>query len=118
METVDFEPEEKVEESHEEELMMPDYGGKIFDDEKAELNFLQRLQTNGELEGLAWDPSFAERSRYLEEKSKGGPTPEQEARFYELSKMQMTGGPEWTPELQAEIAKLYPIMDKKSRKAV
>ena len=94
---------------------LPDYGGLSFINEDVELNFLQRLQTNNELDGLKWKPEYADRTLFLENKKQTGPTEEQSKRFYELSKIQVEGGANWTPELQEEIAKLYPLMDNKRK---
>ena len=100
-----FEPENKTSE------MLPDYKDKTFADESEELNFLQRLQTNEELDGIKWSPEYAERSMFLENKKNNLPSEEQKNRFYELTKMQAEGGSNWTPELQEEVAKLYVLMD-------
>ena len=94
------------------------YNGKTFNNEKEELNFLQRLQTAGALEGVKWQKELHFPRRQMLEQLKGDPyqglTQDKIDRFNYLSKLQTKGGPEWTPDLQKEIAELYPLINRRN----
>lgn len=116
-----------IEDESKKETVPKDALAEIYDGEsftpvdQAEMNYLDKLQTNGEIDGVKWDPqnpNHLERLNYLREKknktNNAGPTQEQIERFKELRKLQDSSKKDLSPELRQELAGLYKLMDKKN----
>jgi hypothetical protein len=94
------------------EILSTLYDGKTFPDKAAELRFLQRLQTSGEIDGVKWSPVHFERSLALEKKRRAGPSPEQRERYNYLTRLRNENNDPWSDELKKEFIELQDLIDR------